>query len=402
LRERIIGFVKKTYGGISREVWFLASAMFINRCGSMVLLFMSVYLTQELHLSITQAGIVMSIWGLGSLCGAFSGGKLVDKFGYFPVLILSLLLSGSALIIISFIHTFIPLCIFVFIVTATGDSFRPANSMALMQFTKKENYAQSVALNRLAMNLGFSIAPILGGYLAKHNYPLLFIIDGVTCILACIFLYKFIPIIKNKFTKAETITEVNTSDSPYKDKIYLGFLVIALLYATCFFQFFTSIPLFFKTVCHFSEKSIGILYAMNGVIVSVCEMFLINYIKNKWSKLNFIALGIVLLAVAFGTLLISHSFIIAFVCIVLMSVSEMFAMPFMSDYSMQRAKINTTGQYLALYSMSWSVAQIAAPTFGTRIIDYAGFDTLWCFIVFLCFATFLYLYYMRNKFNQIN
>ena len=89
-----ISSLTKAYSGISREMWLLAAAMLINRSGSMVLLFMSVYLTKEKHFSIPQAGIVMSMFGIGSLVGAFIGGKLVDRIGFYPILIWSLILSG--------------------------------------------------------------------------------------------------------------------------------------------------------------------------------------------------------------------------------------------------------------------------------------------------------------------
>ena len=76
-----------TYSGIDRNVWFLATAMFINRAGSIVMLFLGIYLSQELQYPITKAGIVMSMLGLGSLTGSLLGGYLVDKLGYYKVLV---------------------------------------------------------------------------------------------------------------------------------------------------------------------------------------------------------------------------------------------------------------------------------------------------------------------------
>jgi predicted MFS family arabinose efflux permease len=55
-------------------VWVLAISMVVNRAGSMVLFFTSLYLTKELHYSISQAGFVMSFYGIGSILGSFFGG----------------------------------------------------------------------------------------------------------------------------------------------------------------------------------------------------------------------------------------------------------------------------------------------------------------------------------------
>ncbi len=376
--EKIIHFAKNTYGGIPKKVWVLAIAMLINRCGGMVLLFMTVYLTQHLHLSIKEAGTIMSLWGIGSFVGAFIGGKLVDKIGFYPILIASIASSGVMLLVLSFVTQFHLLCLCTFLVTATGDAFRPANSKAIMYFSKENEYAQSIALNRLAMNLGFSIAPIIAGLLATHNYQYLFWIDGITCIAAAIYMYSSIGYVAH--TKIEVAKENNSlipEDSPYKDYSYLLFMCMCMLYATCFFQFFTTLPVYIKTVCGVSEKHLGYLYAINGIMVAIVEMFLINYIKNRWSKLNFIQLGILLTTATFLLLTVNTSITILILSFVLITFSEMFAMPFMADISMTRSKKATTGQYLAIYSMAWSVAQIIAPIIGTRIIANYGYTALW-------------------------
>ncbi|MCY7350383.1 MAG: hypothetical protein LH606_06920 [Cytophagaceae bacterium] len=70
----IIQLYRNAYGGLSRSVWLLSGAMLINRSGSMVVPFLSVYLTQSLHFSIGQAGLVMGCFGAGAMLGVFVGG----------------------------------------------------------------------------------------------------------------------------------------------------------------------------------------------------------------------------------------------------------------------------------------------------------------------------------------
>ncbi len=397
-------------------MWILAMAMFINRCGSMVLLFMSVYLTKHLQFSIPQAGFVMAMFGTGSLCGAFVGGKLVDKIGYYPILVWSLLLSGFMLLILGQMHSYWLIAFFTFMVTATGDAFRPANSASISNYSSKKNYPQAIALNRLAMNLGFTIGPILGGLLATISYTFLFWADGLTCIFAATFIWFVLPkpipkAVQQGFSEEGSlkdssldplehasgdVTKVVSNQSPYKDRFYLAFLVFTTLYATAFFQFFTSLPLFYKNVYQMSEKHIGWLMAFNGIGVAVIEMFLIYFIQHRWTKFNFISLGIFFLIIGFMVLVPVHGTYILVISMFLITLSEMFAMPFMSTIAISRAPQESMGQYMALYSMSWSIAQIAAPLLGTNIIAHFGFSALWFVlsgIAIIAFSGFRWLQY---------
>ncbi len=363
------------YRGISREMWLMALAMLINRSGSMVLLFMSVYLTKERHFSIAEAGVVLSLFGIGSLAGAFVGGKLVDRIGYYPILIWSLLLSGAMILVLGQMRSLPLIGLFTFLVTATGDMFRPANSASIAFYSTKEGYTQSIALNRLAMNLGFTVGPMLGGLLASHSYALLFWADGITCMLAALFIRLAIP--RKEGQKAEQEHKNAAMRSPYRDGPYLVFLFLCMLYALCFFQMLTALPLYYKNVYHFTEKPIGWLMAMNGLGVAVIEMFLIHSLRNRPGAFRFMALGSALLVLGYLVLPPFHGWWALILSMVMITFSEMFAMPFMGTFSMKRAAIQTMGEYMALYSMSWSVALIAAPLLGSQLITRWGYDGLW-------------------------
>ena len=392
-----IAQINKAYGGIHRNIWILAAATFINRCGSMVLLFMSVYLTKELHLSLAKTGFVMSMFGIGSFVGAMIGGRLVDKIGFYPILIWSLFLCGISILVLGQMQHYGMIALLCFLMNASGDAFRPANSASISFYSSKENYTKSIALIRLAMNLGFTIGPVLGGLLASVSYRFVFWTDGLTCICAAVFLFFVLPGNLKKANTASTHNEETELDdetavaaiSPYKNKHYLIFLVSTTLYATAFFQIFSSMPLFFRAEYHLQESQIGLLMACNGIGVAVIEMFLISIIQNKWTQFNFISLGTLLLAISFAILIPWHAMSILILSIVFLTFSEMFAMPFMSTYAITTSPKKYIGQYMALYSVSWSVAQTIAPLIGTALIALGGYKSLWMGLILLTTLPFL-------------
>ncbi|MDB5144474.1 MAG: transporter, partial [Mucilaginibacter sp.] len=147
---------KKAYSGLSRNSWYLCLVMFINRSGTMVIPFMTIYCTQKLHFTVEQAGVIMGLFGIGSLLGAFVGGKVTDKYGFYYVQIFALLVGGLLFILLGFQRTFISIGIVSFILSVCNDSFRPANYAAIVHYSTDENKTRSNSLNRLAVNLGWA------------------------------------------------------------------------------------------------------------------------------------------------------------------------------------------------------------------------------------------------------
>ena len=154
--------ILRPYQGLSKEVWFMALTMFVNRAGAMVVPFLSLYLTNFLDFSLEKVGWIMSCYGLGSVAGVFIGGKLADRVGYYKVMYMSLLGTGLVFFSIQFITDFYSLCIGVFSLTIIADMFRPAVWVALDDYSEEDNRTRSVTLIRLAINLGFSMGPAIG------------------------------------------------------------------------------------------------------------------------------------------------------------------------------------------------------------------------------------------------
>jgi MFS family permease len=188
---------KNAYRGLSRKTWYLSIVMLVNRSGTMVLPFMTIYCTQKLSFSITQAGIVVGLFGLGAVVGAFFGGRITDRFGFYPQQHYSTFSGGIMFIITGYMESFITLCISSFILSMFNESFRPANATAIAYYSVEDNRTRSYSLNRLAINLGWAVGGALGGFLAGVNYHLLFWVDGCTNIASAFLLLRLLPYVKS-------------------------------------------------------------------------------------------------------------------------------------------------------------------------------------------------------------
>lgn len=396
--KRVYTSYFNSFRGLSKEVWWLALITLINRAGTMVIPFLSLYLTQSKGFSLTQVAWIMSAFGVGSVCGSWLGGYLTDKYGSYKTMIFSLFSSGLFYIVLQYMDTFWSILLAVFVALLLADIFRPAMFVALKAYSKVENQIRSLTLIRLALNLGFSLGPVVGGILIYQlGYGSLFWVDGLSCILAVFLLVYILNPKRTIEVKTERVTLQNAS--PYRDKMYLFFCVGLVLYGFVFMQYFSTVPLYYRDVFGLNEQMIGLLLGFNGLLVFLAEMPLIHQLERKKNKeMIYLIWGMLLLLMSYLVLLYFPSFFILWVGIVLMSFAEMLVFPFSNAFAMERAKRGKMGQYMALYSISFSVAHIFGHSTGLRLIARYKFDfTWWVMIVFSILAIVIFALIGRNR-----
>ncbi|RMF27628.1 MAG: MFS transporter [Bacteroidetes bacterium] len=377
---RAVHFYVNSFRGLSRGVWLLALVMLINRSGTMVIPFLTLYLTQKLDFTLGQAGLIMGFFGAGSIVGGWLGGFLTDRIGYYKVQLYSFLASGFMWMLLLFTKSFWSIAIAVFFTSVVADAFRPANMVAVGVYSREENRTRSISLIRMAINLGWSVGPALGGLLIKlFGYHWLFILDGATCFLAGVFLAITLPEKEKPPTEDASPQEEESHErhSPWKDPLYLVFILSSLGMAIAFLQFLFTLPVYLKEDLLYSEDQIGLLMALNGVLIAVLEMPLIYFLEARRQKLFYIAFGTLLIGLAYLTLALSSWWGFVLLCFILLTLGETVSFPFHTTFALERGKAASRGKYMGLYSMMWSVAVILAPMAGMQIAQFFGFGTLW-------------------------
>ena len=385
------------YRGLSREVWFLALTMLVNRAGAMVIPFLSLYLTNYLGYSLNQVGWILSFYGFGSVAGVFIGGKLADRTGYYKVLYFSLIGTAIVFFVLQFITSFYALCAGIFALTLVADTFRPAVWVALDDYSDAENRTRSVTLIRLAINLGFSMGPALGGLIIMYlNYKSLFLVDGITCLIASVIIIVFLRQ-KSQVKKGEDKKNAPKL-SPYSDVEYLIFWFAMFLIGFTFMQLFSTLPLYYSQVLALEEGSIGLLLAMNGMLIFILEMPLVNALdKSKLESLKIVIGGCFLLALSFFVLNIAPWIGMAVIGVIFMTFGEMLGFPFSNAYALDRSKKGNQGSYMALYSMSFSVAHILGPNVGMQFSEKFGFGSTWYLMGAICIIACAILYWLQRR-----
>ncbi len=360
---------RAAYCGLSKEIWILSAALFANRCGSMVLAFLTLYLTNELGFTMFEAGGIFSVYGLGAMTGAYLGGKLVKPLGAIRTQIIGFALSVPILVMVPLFASWWSVALVVFLFSVCTGVVRPANSVAVAQFAPAELQIRAFGLQRMALNLGFSIGPVVGGILATYDYRWLFIVDALTTglgalILFCHFGFRRYAKSQSAAAQQKSAEENQSSESPLSDFHFVAFVLLTLFVGIVFLQFHATYPKYLEEHYLLTKPMIGLLYSVNTTLIVIVEMLLLNWVR-RFALLKAIGWGGFLICIGFGILPFGDTFLFAALSMSVITFGEMFMFPLGMSFVAQRSVGRDQGMYMSWYAMVFSLSAMVAPLIGT-------------------------------------
>lgn len=371
------------FSGLSKDIWILAITSFINKFGSMVIPFLTIYLRTGLKFTYVEIDFIMVFLGLGTICGNFFSSKVSDAIGFYKTMMLSLSCTGIMFIILGNITTFYGVCAMIFFITCTSDLFRPAMLTFIKLNTNKENSTKALALYRTADNLGFLFGPTLGGLVLLYNQTnLLFWCDGISCLVAVLFFMITIKEKKVPFKLKEVRKDLNPI-SILSDRPYMLHLIITLITGILFFQIFVTVPIYNEEILKIPNYSNGFFLSGYALILVVFEFPIVSYItKKNINRIKVIALGQVSMIIGFSCLLLNSAEGLVLM-LIFISFGVIFTYPFSVSFAMSRSNKYMVAKYMAIISISYSVARVISSTVGTGIIAKYGFNQNWICMIAL-------------------
>ena len=364
--------------GLPREVWLLFATNLINRAGMMVLPFLVLYLTRELGFSLARAGSMLAVYGASAIVFGPIGGRLSDRIGALPVMRVSLIASGLVLLLFPLAKTFTEVAAMTVLWAGCGEMFRPSSLAAITHVAAPEQRRQAFALNRLAINLGMSIGPALGGFLATVSFRAMFAVDAVTTLLAGTLL-AVTPWRAFSGVNSEAANTRGPRIGPstiLHDGHFLVFLAGVVSVGIVFFQHESALPLYLVQYLHLSPAFYGMLFTINTLLIVGLEVPIITA-TSHWPNRRSLTIGCMLFAIGFGALgvIASPGGVIA--TVVVWTFGEMLLFPAMSGHMAEIAPENRRGAYMGAYSMSLSISLTIGPWMGTQLLASLGPVRVW-------------------------
>ncbi len=366
--------------GLPRDLWVLSAATLINRLGTMVIPFLVLYLTRELGFSPARAGLALGVYGAGSIIAAPISGRLCDRIGGLPIIRGSLIGSGLMLLVFPFVQTF-PAVIALSLAWALfNEGGRPATLTLIADLVRDEQRKPAYALMRLAINLGMSVGPAAGGFIAAYSFRSIFVVNAVTSLAAGVFLI-LVPLSAVAHARSVHVaTDEDDVAAPrsalFADRRLMVFLVASFLVSAVFFQHDGALPLFLVQDLKLSPAFYGTLFTINTLMIVFLEVPL-NAATAHWPHKWGLSLGAVLFALGSGLFGFASGAAIIVAGIVVWTFGEMMLFPQASAYVAEIAPAHRRGAYMGAYSMSFSIAFAIGPWAGTAVFARFGAGILW-------------------------
>lgn len=383
--------------GLPHDMWALFFTSLINRSGTMVIPFLALYLTKKIGVSPAEAGTALLVYGAAAFIAAPLTGKLSDKLGSLKIMKFALFGSGIIFFLYSFITNYYWILAASFILAAVNESFRPANLSMITEIVTPPQRRMAFALNRLAINAGMSIGPVIGGFLTLIDFHYLFYANAVASITAGIYFnsIKWSSLAgSDKEKNREEVSKIRFAI--LSDKAFLFFLFAVIPANLVFFQHLGALPLYIVNDLGYTTAAFGLFGSINTVLIIIAEVPLNNWM-NDVSYKKTLMLGALFAGIGFGGFAIATTTIPLVIAIIVFTIGEMIFFPVTASYTSEIAPADRRGEYMGYYQMTFSFAFSAGPWLGTVIYQNYGSVILWSGALVFGLITSALMFFVKSN-----
>jgi MFS family permease len=356
-----------------RSAWVLFAGSFVNRLGTFVLPFLTLYLTTRRGYSAPQAGVAIAAYGLGGLLAQATGGLLADRLGRRNTISVSMFSAAALTIAVWSARSLAAIYPLMFALGASAELYRPASGALIADLLPSEQRVTAFTLYRLAVNTGWAVGLALGGFIIERSTTWLFVGDALTSLTFGMIALVALP--HGTRTARHEETDLPTARrSIVEDRGFLLFLGAVLITGIVYSQNVATFPLHIHQAGH-RPSVFGLLQAMNGIVIVLFELPVIAW-TQRHGRLTMVALGELLIGLAFFSLLIAESIPALVAMVAVWTLGEMIESPVAGAVAADRAPSHARGRYQAAYGAMFGLAWMLGPIVGTAVFSRSQ-DALW-------------------------
>jgi MFS family permease len=376
LRQKFSGLTV----GLPPTYWLLWLGTLINRLGGFVVPFLTLYLTDQRGISISQAALMVSLFGAGSFISALVGGELADRLGRRPVLLMSFLIAPANMVLLGLARPVALIALLTMLQGFFTDLYRPAVSAAVADLVPPEGRPRAYGYIYWAVNLGAAFAPAIAGLMARWDYLLLFIGDALTTFLfGLIVLWGVRETRPAEVQHAAGVAVRERIALLGREPLLLVFTGLALVFGTIYTQGNVTLPV--DMVAHgMRPDQYGLAIAVNGVMVVLLSIPASNA-ATRWPRFGALAIAALLLGMGFGVTAVSNTLPLYVLTVAIWTLGEIGGAVVAPAIVADLAPVDLRGLYQGVFNAAWGLSFFTGPVIGGWVFEHLGAKALWagCF-----------------------
>jgi len=386
----------RPYLELPRTVYVLCLGTFINRAGTFLLIFLTLYLKEARGLSVEFATFAMGLVGLGGLVAAAVGGHLADTFGRRRVMAFSLFGNAVIMLFFGFLSSKWAIAATLTLFSMISEMYRPAVAAMIADVVEPARRVHAFGLMYVSINLGFTVAPVVGGLLVTHSFHWLFRADAITTfayfVMLLLAVRETLPArLRKPSIDGGTTPPVGSVDphipflvaarSIVTDRVFFVFLIASLVIAVVFVQSLSTLPLFMKQLGH-DATTYGRIIAVNGLMI-VCFQVPLTVASARIPRGMTLIVVALLYSLGFGLTGLAVEVWHFVGTVVIWTIAEMLQSPHVSAITSDLAPVELRARYMGAITMCYNAATLIGVPIGGMVFARWGSDVLWsgCAIV---------------------
>jgi MFS family permease len=291
--------------------------------------------------------------------------------------------NAAALVALGYARGFWPLIAASVLVGLTIDLYRPAASALVADLVPAADRARAFGLIFWAVNLGFSVAMVLGGSLARAGFTWLFWADAVTCALFGLIVWRAVPetlpaaggvdgAVAGGVADGARVRE--TSLTVLRDRLLVAFLLVALIQSCVYMQAYTTLALA-MAARGLPAQAYGLTMAANGIVIVAIQPVTGAWLGRR-DHATVIACGIAFLGLGYGLTSLAAATWEYAACVAIWTIGEILITGTAAAVVAALAPARLRGRYNGVFGLTFSLGFLIAPLAGTRLLAH-GQPVLW-------------------------
>lgn len=376
-------------------VWtLLIGTVFARGASFMALPFLALYLSNTHGIHPVWIGLTIGLSPLTGTIGGFIGGYFSDRYGRKKVMLWTILVWG--LVYFGFSQAS-HIGVFMALNALNGlcrSFFEPSSQAMMADLTSPQQRKRVFSLRYTAINIGASLGPLLGVYVAQFSSSLPFLLTGLMYLLYGSTL--FIMLNRHSITHVTPVHQLPLMDTlmvTWKDKTLLVFIIGGILINVGYSQIDSNLPQYIQQSFSDGVALFAKLIALNAILVIILQVPL-SLITEKWPVLRVMILGSLFFAIGFASFGFATTAIGMMIAMAIVTIGEIFIFPSTSVFIDQIAPENRKGTYFGAGQFR-SIGNFTGPVLGGWLLQDFGGDFLFSVIAVIILCS-IFFYYLGN------
>jgi len=360
----------------NKRLFSIILVVFIDLLGFSLILPLLPYYAETFKANQTTTGILIASYAVMQLIGAPILGRLSDRFGRRPVLLISVFGTFLGFLLLGFANALWMLFASRILDGLTGGNLSVAQAY-ISDVTDEKSRSKGLGMIGAAFGLGFIIGPVTGGLLSQWGYAVPAFAAAVISFINLILIYAWLPESlteekRSQMTEKRPAITLNALIVAFQRPFTGSILITRFFFGLAFAIFQTIFSLYALAKFNLTARDTGFVLTYVGVLSVIVQGFLVGRLTKQYREDILITVSVVLMGFSLLGWALAPSLLWVYVIMTPTALSGGLLNTLLSSTLTKAVAPQEIGGILGLSSAVESSTRIIAPLLGGLLLQQVG------------------------------